>query len=806
MLLTSTFSFLHKQPAVSGAHAAGVRVHRSAGTGLLRGLIVLGLLLLGWFGWWFIDARHIGYAPLFWLLCISLGFKLLRMLHEWYHYASISYAQAPLPPCPAPATSVDILTTACPGEPHDMIIRTLEAMQRIRYPHTSYLCDEGDDPLLRAECQRLGVVHVTRQQKINAKAGNINNALRQATGEFCVILDPDHVPAPEFLDEVLPYFADPTVGFVQVVQAYGNQQASLVARGAAEQTYHFYGPMMMGMNAYGTVQAIGANCTFRRSALDSIGGHAAGLTEDMHTAMRLHAAGWRSVYAPVVVSRGLVPVSLAAFYAQQLKWSRGCFDLLVHVYPRLFGQFTWRQRIHYFLLPLYFLSGLITLLDVSVPLLGLGLHRFPWHVPLGGFLLHMGPVVVTALLIRLQAQRWLREPHETGLHLVGGLLRVGTWWIYLLGLMYTILNVRVPYIPTPKEDTLQNDWRLSLPNITLLLLSVGVGSYGLLMHHDTYGWLLTLLAAFNVLSLLLVILMGQQLLLQRLAHQLRAISLANHLLVLLPRLRATLHTRLLPALRHYALPGALAVGVASIGGSIWQQHHTQLQQAELAQQWLWQGDSVLHFGQTHSLPLGQLVRAGAYVSAPAPHTTLVHWTLTAGQLRQLTPDALRELSAAGYIPLLSWPIRARTDTSWAPTLRRLARNGSPVLLRPVLPPALTASQHRQQWQRLARIAQPSPQSSIILVWTLPAQRPVVDYFPGRATVNWLAAECPNGEAGYAAQRAVLAHYPELHQLPVALLTDTAVLRSRLPQLASHYPELKALINRQPTPTTWFARR
>ena len=51
---------------------------------------------------------------------------------------------------------------------------------------------------------------------------------------------------------------------------------------------------MMGMNAYNTAQAIGANCTFRRAALDSIGGHAAGLTEDMHTAMRLHAQGWKS--------------------------------------------------------------------------------------------------------------------------------------------------------------------------------------------------------------------------------------------------------------------------------------------------------------------------------------------------------------------------------------------------------------------------------------------------------------------------------------------------------------------------------
>jgi cellulose synthase (UDP-forming) len=119
----------------------------------------------------------------------------------------------------------------------------------------------------RQLCESLGVRHVTRTDKRNAKAGNINNALQFATGELCVVLDPDHVPAPGFLDEIVPYFDDPTIGYVQIVQAYHNQSESIVAKGAAQQTYQFYGPMMMGMNSYGTVQAIGANCTFRRRHL-----------------------------------------------------------------------------------------------------------------------------------------------------------------------------------------------------------------------------------------------------------------------------------------------------------------------------------------------------------------------------------------------------------------------------------------------------------------------------------------------------------------------------------------------------------
>ena len=78
----------------------------------------------------------------------------------------------------------------------------------------TYLCDEGNDPVLKKFCGIHGIVHVTREKKTDAKAGNINNALKQAKGEICVILDPDHEPVPEFLDRTLPYFEDEKIGFL----------------------------------------------------------------------------------------------------------------------------------------------------------------------------------------------------------------------------------------------------------------------------------------------------------------------------------------------------------------------------------------------------------------------------------------------------------------------------------------------------------------------------------------------------------------------------------------------------------------
>lgn len=473
----------------------------------MKGLILVGIIFYILFGWWFFREEHIGNPVLFYLLSTALIFRLIRLAHEWYHYWSISVPESP------PRTTewtVDMLTTFVPGEPKEMTLRTLKAMVNVRYPHTTYLCDEGNDPYLRQKCKELGVVHVTRTEKVDAKAGNINNALKQATGEIAVVLDPDHIPAPNFLDRVLPYFEDPEIGYVQCVQAYYNQNESLIAKAAAEQTYHFYGPMMMSMNKYGTAQAIGANCTFRREALDSIGGHATGLSEDMHTAMQLHSKGWKSVYIPEALSRGLAPSTLSGFYKQQLKWARGTFELLLFSFPRLLKGFTWRQKLHYSTLPLYFLYGLIALIDLIVPTVSLFQAEVPWNVELGQLLLISGPLIFMAIVIRQFAQRWLLEESERGFHLLGGILLLGTWWVYLLGFIYTLLRIKVPYIPTPKQGEPENTLALSLPNLGVILISSLAIIYGIQLDYTPYTFLMAGFAGLNIMMLTSLFVISQQ--------------------------------------------------------------------------------------------------------------------------------------------------------------------------------------------------------------------------------------------------------------------------------------------------------
>ncbi|MGE7776504.1 glycosyltransferase family 2 protein [Chitinophaga sp. NPDC101104] len=461
---------------------------------LLLGTASIGMLLIVLF-----RRTQIGYAPLYWVLMAGITFNCLAILHEWYHYAAIRVPRVPEPKHPF---TVDVLTTYFPGEPYEMIVETLTAIRAMRYPHTAWLCDEANDPYLREVCDRLGVRHVTRTVRKDAKAGNINNALQYATGELCVVLDPDHVPSPDFLDAVVHHFNDPAIGFVQIVQAYSNLGDSIIAKGAAQQTFQFYGPIMSTMNSYGTVLAIGANCTFRRAALDSIGGHAAGLAEDMHTAMHLHAKGWKSVYVPIVLTRGLVPNTLSAYYSQQLKWARGTFELLVTSYPKLFRQFTLLQKIHYGTIPLHYLAGVVFLINFLVPVIALVTGHIPFRADLVEFSLYAFPAIASILLIRHYVQRWVMEEKERGFHIVGGLLFIGTWWIYLLGLVYTIARKKVPYLPTPKDDSGPDDWRLNIPNIAILVISLAAIVYGLNYDWNPYSLFMAGIAGVNCLIMI----------------------------------------------------------------------------------------------------------------------------------------------------------------------------------------------------------------------------------------------------------------------------------------------------------------
>lgn len=168
--------------------------------------------------------------------------------------------------------TVDVLVTTY-NEPLDLVMHTARAAKAIRYPHETWILDDGDRPELRALAEAEGIGVVTRSEAWrdrprHAKAGNLNNALMVTEGEFLLILDADQVPSPDILDRTLGWFEDDTVALVQTPQWFVNVP---VSDPLGSQAPLFYGPIQQSKDGWNAAFFCGSNAILRREAMMQLG-------------------------------------------------------------------------------------------------------------------------------------------------------------------------------------------------------------------------------------------------------------------------------------------------------------------------------------------------------------------------------------------------------------------------------------------------------------------------------------------------------------------------------------------------------
>jgi cellulose synthase (UDP-forming) len=448
-------------PLSAGGRRAIMRV------GFAVGMVASGV----YFGWWFAGDR-LTHPVLVVALVLAAAYMAMQIYCAWYMYDAIQPVELP---GPMPDLSVDVFVPIY-DEPLELVETSLRADVAMRVPHRTYLLDDARDPRFAELAARLGVGYLARERHQDAKAGNVNAALAHTSGEFVTIFDVDHLPARDFLDAMLGAFADPKVAFVQGGVAFHNRDDSLVARATIEQAYDIYGPTSMGMHGCGATPVWGSHTTFRRAALESIGGYQPGLAEDLHTSMRLHAAGWSSAFVPDVYASGLVPSDLRAFTMQQRKWSRGVFGVLMEVYPRLWRQLSWPQRIAYLVRSSYHLIGPVFAVHA---LLAVYLLFFGSTANLDGFaayLLGAVPLIAAVVGVRALANAfWNVQADAVGIKWRGYTLAFALWPIYIGSLIRAVLRIPLPHIATPKRRAVAAHPRLVVAQLALTaLLAAGI--------------------------------------------------------------------------------------------------------------------------------------------------------------------------------------------------------------------------------------------------------------------------------------------------------------------------------------------
>lgn len=268
--------------------------------------------------------------------------------------------------------SVDILVTYC-GEPLEVIRTTLRGVSRITYPSVQvYVLDDQGSPQVAEMAQSLGFHYHSRPQdglpRQDAKSGNLNYGLGLSRGELVLILDADQVPAPDILSRLVGFFQLPRVAYVQSKQSFYLPEGDPFFN-RDEIFYEVIQPSNDHANA---VISCGSGVLYRRAALEEIGGFATwNILEDMTSSYELLSRGWKGLYFPYALSRGLAPPNLAGVYRQRFQWCLDTMRLFFWDNPLRKRGLAWDQRLHFLLIMVnYLISGLVFPAFYFLPLLG----------------------------------------------------------------------------------------------------------------------------------------------------------------------------------------------------------------------------------------------------------------------------------------------------------------------------------------------------------------------------------------------------------------------------------------------------
>jgi len=263
------------------------------------------------------------------------------------------------------------------NEPLAVVQNTVLGALSIDYPLDKlkiYILDDGRREEFREFAEACGVGYITRDNNLHAKAGNLNHALSVTDGELLALFDSDHVPTRAFLQLTIGWFLrDPRLSLVQTPHHFYSpdpfERNLRAGTTVPNEGQLFYGLIQDGNDLWNAAFFCGSCAVIRRGAVEEIGGFAVQtVTEDAHTALRLHRAGWNSAYLRLPLAAGLATERLAIHVGQRMRWARGMTQIFRVDNPLLGRGLNLGQRICYLNAMLHFFFGLPRFIFLTAPL------------------------------------------------------------------------------------------------------------------------------------------------------------------------------------------------------------------------------------------------------------------------------------------------------------------------------------------------------------------------------------------------------------------------------------------------------
>jgi cellulose synthase (UDP-forming) len=212
----------------------------------------------------------------------------------------------------------------------------------------------------------------------------------------------------------------------------------------------------------------GCHNSHRVTALKEVGGFAAHEADDLLITILYRAIGWRGVYVPKILAKGLTPVDWSGYLKQQRRWARSVLDVKFRVYPKVAQNLPRLERVISFLHGLYYLHGLA--LGAQIMVLGMMLIT---GVTPRAFSYPIIPQLVVlwagVQLCEFYRQRFfLDAKSEWGLHWRARILEFGKWPYVLVAAFDALHRSYGPYTITLKVGASAKRYMLAIPHLIVV--------------------------------------------------------------------------------------------------------------------------------------------------------------------------------------------------------------------------------------------------------------------------------------------------------------------------------------------------
>ncbi|MBU0683699.1 MAG: glycosyltransferase, partial [Candidatus Omnitrophica bacterium] len=412
----------------------------------------------------------------FFILVHSFGYA-LNILKVYRFQKEDAFRQV-LGEMPSSGPEVAVLVAAR-HEPREVLEETFASLYNLKYKNKKiYFLDDSSDEKYLKEAEGIAeefeLELFRRKERHGAKAGIVNDCLKGLRQKYIAVFDADQTPLPEFLNVIIPSLEnDEKLAFVQTPQFYTNVEESRVARGAAFQQAVFYEYICEGKNSQDAMFCCGTNIVFRRQALLDVGGlDESTITEDFATSIKLHTAGWKSLYYNHVYAFGMAPENLSAYFNQQYRWANGT----ISVFKKIIWQFIkhpfslkLKQWWEYFLSGSYYMIGTSFFVLMLCPVLYLLFNIPSFFARPEIYFLTFLPYITLSLLVFYMVLG--RRNYTIKDLFLGQLLGVITFSVYMRAFFSALIGVKTSFGITSKAKEKAIAYIWLWPQLMVIVLS-----------------------------------------------------------------------------------------------------------------------------------------------------------------------------------------------------------------------------------------------------------------------------------------------------------------------------------------------